>query len=134
MGPVYEQRTALLKDRVSNNAVFFAAADKLPDVLFNAKQNSAWQEAYGTASDFWDWLDDEIPGPDGTLVPRPERVVYVTGMWDYGLEKIKAAAVPYGKCHHSSGRYAQLTIIPRDYPWASLGSSTIVDVGAGTRQ
>lgn len=81
----------------------FTAAGKLPDVLFNAKQTSPWQEAYGTASDFWGWLDEGIPGPDGTLVPRPERAVWTSGMWDYGLENIKAIAMPYGKYHHTSG-------------------------------
>ena len=85
-----------MKDAVRNNEVF-AAADKLPDVLFNAKQTSAWQEAYGTTSNFWDWLDDRIPGTGGALVPRPERAIYAVGMWDYGLEKIKAAAIPFGK-------------------------------------
>lgn len=93
---------------IRNNEAF-ATADKLPDVLLDAKQNSAWQEAYGSSSNFWDWLDEKIPGHDGALTPRPERAVWATGMWGYGLEKFKAFSIPYGKLGHPSDGYVQLT-------------------------
>ncbi|PCH43626.1 S-adenosyl-L-methionine-dependent methyltransferase [Wolfiporia cocos MD-104 SS10] len=103
-----------------HSAEAFSATEKLPAALYdslqrsgNSLRKSAFQIAYGIDADFWHWLEEMVERPDGTLGPRPEREVWRTGMWGFGLQHIQAPAV----CD--------------DYPWNELGPCTVVDIGAG---
>ncbi|KAI0923350.1 hypothetical protein AcW1_006336 [Taiwanofungus camphoratus] len=96
----------------------YMASDKLPDVLRNSIEcNStdvsatALQVAYGTKLPPFEWLEEQIEQPDGTIGPRPEFPFFVLGM--IGIGRIQCAP------------------LYEDFPWESLGSATIVDVGGG---
>ncbi|KZT03249.1 S-adenosyl-L-methionine-dependent methyltransferase [Laetiporus sulphureus 93-53] len=95
----------------------YTASDKLPTVLYGSfdkpSRKSAFQEAYATDKDFWEWLEQMVELPDGAVAPRPEREIWRTGIWEFGAGPVSAPAV----CD--------------DFPWKSLGSSVVVDVGAG---
>jgi len=98
----------------------YTASDHLPSVLFGSNQatpgsqpKSAFQVAYGLEEDFWQWLEQPVQQLDGTVTARPERDIWIQGMWRFGLEYVQAPAV----CD--------------DFPWDTLGPSTVVDVGAG---
>lgn len=100
----------------------FTAAGKLPQVLLNTVDKpstgirSAFQTAYDYTGSVWEWIEETIVRPDGTVGPRPELDIWLTGMWKFGLEHVQAPAV--------CTRY-------EDFPWEAVGSKTVVDVGAG---
>ncbi|KAI1372049.1 S-adenosyl-L-methionine-dependent methyltransferase [Hypoxylon crocopeplum] len=128
----------------------YSSSDYLPRYLTNATKGPSyalevtpWQDAVGTSKSRWDWLEEKVrvcdllsgrnasqgglsgyPGVFGAelqkacndadgeaLVKRPEHSIF-------GLAMVGGGRV-FGQ--------AQLY----DFPWASLGSATVVDVGGG---
>ncbi|KDQ12506.1 hypothetical protein BOTBODRAFT_134671 [Botryobasidium botryosum FD-172 SS1] len=84
--------------------------DPVKGQLFDVDQ-TAFQEAVGTKLPRWEWLEEQVPQADGTLGPRPELKIF-------GLAMLGGGRV-YGPP------------LIHDFPWASLGSKTVVDVGGG---
>ncbi|KAI0789396.1 S-adenosyl-L-methionine-dependent methyltransferase [Abortiporus biennis] len=91
---------------------------KLPEVLSDpTKSNSesnretAFQVVFKTNQTSWEWFKEPIMLPDGSTKPKPV------------LELFSLAMVGAGRAQ------GQAVIV--DYPWAELGSATIVDVGGG---
>lgn len=84
----------------------FTAAGKLPQVLYNTVGKpstglrSAFQTAYDYTGSVWEWIEESIVQPDGTVGPRPELDIWLTGMWKFGLEHVQAPAVCLGKSSH----------------------------------
>ncbi|KAH9938260.1 S-adenosyl-L-methionine-dependent methyltransferase [Fomitopsis serialis] len=98
--------------------VYMKSMDKLPSVLMDpvksratAPNQSAFQEAVGTDLTFWEWCEQGVEQPDGTVQPRPLHKTFSMAM------------MATGQIVSSS--------ISSDYPWAALGSATVVDVGGG---
>ncbi|PCH41150.1 S-adenosyl-L-methionine-dependent methyltransferase, partial [Wolfiporia cocos MD-104 SS10] len=96
----------------------YTASDQLLPLLFDkVKTNAtsdrvtAWQDAIGADSTVWEYLEQHIEQPDGSLGPRPQLRNWTRGMIGSG--------------------HAFASGIHSDYPWEALGSSTIVDVGGG---
>ncbi|KAI4864285.1 S-adenosyl-L-methionine-dependent methyltransferase [Hypoxylon rubiginosum] len=128
----------------------YSASDYLPRYLSDptkgasyALEKTAWQDAVGTTKARWDWLEetpkvrDILAGKNGTqgsfgaypgvfgaelekvigsadtetLVKRPEHSIF-------GLAMVGGGRV-FGQAHLY------------DFPWASLGSATVADVGGG---
>ena len=79
----------------------YTASDKLPTVLYGSfdkpSRKSAFQEAYATDKDIWEWLEQMVELPDGTVVPRPEREIWRTGMWEFGAGPVSAPALCDGE-------------------------------------
>ncbi|GBE84215.1 O-methyltransferase tpcA [Sparassis crispa] len=71
----------------------------------------AFQEGHGTKLSFWDWLEEGIIQPDGSVKRRPS------------LEWFTRIMVNTGRLVGTPPFY--------DFPWESLGSATMVDVGGG---
>ncbi|OSX68054.1 hypothetical protein POSPLADRAFT_1043216 [Postia placenta MAD-698-R-SB12] len=95
-----------------------AVTEKLPAVLFDpvkthsrSPRESAFQEAYGTNSTLWEYLEEPVEQPDGTMGPRPAFNTWIGGMMAAGRAESSATYV--------------------DYPWHTLGSRTVIDVGGG---
>lgn len=76
-----------------------------------SNRETAWQEAIGSDQTVWEYLEQKVEQPDGTLVPRPSLAVWAHGM--------------------VAGGRADASCLDADYPWESLGNSTVVDVGGG---
>ncbi|KAL8751754.1 MAG: hypothetical protein Q9199_006209, partial [Rusavskia elegans] len=126
------------------NLDLYAASEHLPKALLDKVKGpsyqvdeTAWQDALGTKMSRWDWLEEKVsphqvskheagyPGvpqpetlmngdldsPEKPMVARPEHQIFNLSMLGGG--RVHGAAHPY------------------DYPWASLGSGTVVDVGGG---
>ncbi|KAI9688867.1 MAG: hypothetical protein M1822_001224 [Bathelium mastoideum] len=128
----------------------YSASDYLPKALFDPAigksydvANTAWQCSMRTPKSRWEWLDEKTtaadlkhgtfglngnrsayPGPfgteldkaldngkDGQQLARPEHAIF-------GLAMLGGGKV-FGEAHLY------------DYPWESLGSALIVDVGGG---
>ncbi|KAI0437523.1 S-adenosyl-L-methionine-dependent methyltransferase [Xylaria telfairii] len=128
----------------------YSSSDHLPRYLNDPKKGlsydvniTAWQDALNTHKTRWDWLEEEVqvdalqtgsnsssggssayPGVFGaelqqacgdlsatTLIKRPEHRIF-------GLAMVGGGRV-FGQAHL------------HDFPWESLGSATIVDVGGG---
>ncbi|PCH39010.1 S-adenosyl-L-methionine-dependent methyltransferase, partial [Wolfiporia cocos MD-104 SS10] len=96
----------------------YTASDQLLPLLFDkVKTNAtsdrvtAWQDAIGADLTVWEYLEQHIEQPDGSLGPRPQLRNWTRGMIGGGRA-------------FASGMYS-------DYPWEALGSSTIVDIGGG---
>lgn len=96
----------------------FTASDELLPLLLNpvkghstSNRETAWQEAIGSDQTVWEYLEQKVEQPDGTLVPRPSLAVWAHGM--------------------VAGGRADASCLDADYPWESLGNSTVVDVGGG---
>ncbi|KZT74274.1 S-adenosyl-L-methionine-dependent methyltransferase [Daedalea quercina L-15889] len=96
----------------------YSATDKLFDLLFDpVKTNSynpresAWQEATGDNLLPYEYLEQHVERPDGSVGPRPQLDIWSHAM--VGVGRASAAAM-----------YA-------DYPWEALGCGTLVDVGGG---
>lgn len=65
----------------------YASSDKLPQVLFDPVKGQsdsdlecAFQEAHNTKLSWWDWLEQPIEQPDGTIGPRPELALFGLAM------------------------------------------------------
>ncbi|KAI0930163.1 hypothetical protein AcV5_006947 [Taiwanofungus camphoratus] len=96
----------------------YAASNKLPAVLFDpiktqsySPRETAFQEAAGTSLSWWEYFEEGVRQPDGTVTARPELEIFNLAMLGGG----RVQEVPL---------YA-------DYPWEALGTSTVVDVGGG---
>ncbi|GBE80928.1 O-methyltransferase gedA [Sparassis crispa] len=96
----------------------YTASDKLPEVLTdpikgasNSVTCTAFQEALGTKLARWDWLEEGLGQPDGTVKPRPALEIF--GLAMLGGGRVLGTPLYY------------------DFPWESLSSATIVDVGGG---
>ncbi|KND89113.1 Sterigmatocystin 8-O-methyltransferase [Tolypocladium ophioglossoides CBS 100239] len=129
----------------------YTSSDYLPKTLYDEKKGpsykvdeTAWQEATGTTKPRWDWLEETIsvvelssgsrnaratvayPGVFGSelknaisraadnrdqIIKRPEHAIFSLAMVGGGQVT--------GRAHL------------HDFPWASLGSATVVDVGGG---
>ncbi|KZT12560.1 S-adenosyl-L-methionine-dependent methyltransferase [Laetiporus sulphureus 93-53] len=96
----------------------YTASDKLKSLLFDPAKTystsnrvSAWQEAIDDHFTVWEYLEQQIQQPDGSIKPNPSLEIWALGMVGGGHA-------------FANGMYA-------DYPWEALGSSTIVDVGGG---
>lgn len=76
-----------------------------------SSREAAFQEAYGTQLTLWEYIEEQVEQPDGTLQARPELSRWITGMTVAG--QIESGALYY------------------DYPWEALSSQPIVDVGGG---
>ncbi|KAH9942953.1 S-adenosyl-L-methionine-dependent methyltransferase [Amylocystis lapponica] len=103
---------------LSHGLEFYTASDKLPTVLFDpVKTNSispletAFQEAHHTDLSLWDYFENGIKGPDGI------------GMPSRGFELFGPAMLGGGRVHAPP--------LFAGYPWETLGSGTVVDVGGG---
>lgn len=64
-----------------------ASIEKLPVVLFDpvkahsaSPREAAFQEAYGTKLTFWEYLEELVEQPNGTMGPRPELDVWINAM------------------------------------------------------
>ncbi|KAL6302966.1 S-adenosyl-L-methionine-dependent methyltransferase [Sparassis latifolia] len=77
----------------------------------NSATDSAFQEGHGTKLSFFDWLEEGIIQPDGSVKPRP------------ALERFTVSMV------NTSGFVGTPPFYY--FPWESLGSATMVDVGGG---
>ncbi|KAL8846850.1 MAG: hypothetical protein Q9221_008079 [Calogaya cf. arnoldii] len=118
---------------------------------------TAWQDALGTTMSRWDWLEEKV-SPDQVLKPgvgypsipqpaaiigdldsaekplvgRPEHQIFNLSMLGGG--RVHGAAHPYGDISGEISAKSQANpplTAATDYPWASLGSGTVVDVGGG---
>ncbi|KAL6304369.1 S-adenosyl-L-methionine-dependent methyltransferase [Sparassis latifolia] len=98
--------------------VYHPASAKLLEIVgdpvkgwSNSATDSAFQEGHGTKLSFWDWLEEGIIQPDGCVKPRPALEQFTVSM------------------ANNSG----LLGTPPFYyfPWESLSSATMVDVGGG---
>ncbi|KAF9493340.1 S-adenosyl-L-methionine-dependent methyltransferase [Pleurotus eryngii] len=96
----------------------YSASDKLPQILVDpikGKSNdvkvTAFQEALNTKLSRWEWLEEGVKQPDGTVTRRPELDIF-------GLAMLGGGRVLGTPLYH-------------DFPWESLGNSLIVDVGGG---
>ncbi|KAL4250249.1 Mitogen-activated protein kinase [Abortiporus biennis] len=96
----------------------YRASSELPRILFDSVKTesesinqTAFQETIGSKSTFFEWLEEQITLPDGTVVPKPESELF--GLAMVGVGNVQGPPL------HS------------DYPWADLGNATIVDVGGG---
>ncbi|KAI0922947.1 hypothetical protein AcV5_009806 [Taiwanofungus camphoratus] len=94
------------------------ASNRLPDALRSSVGSNstdasatALQLAYDTKLPAFEWLEEQIEQPDGTIGPRPEFRFFSLGM------------IGVGRIH--------CTPLYEDFPWESLGSATVVDVGGG---
>ncbi|KAI0931113.1 hypothetical protein AcW2_010267 [Taiwanofungus camphoratus] len=103
---------------LTNGLDIYTASDKLLAVLFDpvkthsaSPRETAFQEAMGTKLTMWEYFEQGVEQPDGTV--RPNR----------GLEIFTLAMLGGGRVH-APPLYA-------DYPWESIGSGTVVDVGGG---
>lgn len=113
----------------------YTASEKLPDVLRDpVKGNStavtctAFTEAHNTNLSRWDWLEEKVTLPDGTVGPRPHLEIF--GLAMIGGGRIMGTPVYYGEPYLAHVANRMLTVL-LDYPWASLGEGTVVDVGGG---
>lgn len=73
--------------------------------------NTAFNIAYETDLSFWDWLNTNVQQDGGIVGPRPELDYFAKAMT--GIGRVSSTAMIY------------------DYPWDTLGSGTVVDVGGG---
>jgi len=72
---------------------------------------SAFQDVIGTDLTLWEYIEQGIEQPDGTVIPRPDNELYSLGM--IGGGRLFGSGIYY------------------DYPWEALGAATVVDVGGG---
>ncbi|KAI0939258.1 hypothetical protein AcW1_004349 [Taiwanofungus camphoratus] len=96
----------------------YTASDKLMPLLFdptkthsNANRGSAWQEVTGTKQNVWEYLEERIQQPDGRMQSRPQLAIWALGM--------------------VGGGRALAPSLYADFPWESLGSGIVIDVGGG---
>ncbi|KAL9638637.1 MAG: hypothetical protein Q9204_001426 [Flavoplaca sp. TL-2023a] len=126
------------------NLDLYAASEHLPKALLDKVKGpsyqvdeTAWQDALGTTMSRWDWLEEKVtpdqismPGVGYPSVPQPDSVVQ---------GDTKAVGKPLvGRPEHQIFNLSMLgggrvhgAAHPYDYPWASLGHGTVVDVGGG---
>ncbi|KAI1146766.1 S-adenosyl-L-methionine-dependent methyltransferase [Nemania diffusa] len=130
----------------------YSSSDYLPRYLDDparghsyAVDTTAWQSAVNTSKPRWEWLEektsacdirDGLNGTDGNLSAYP-------GIFGPELNSAKAQAKSggetllsrpehaiFGQAMVGGGRvFGQAQLY--DFPWASLGPSTVVDVGGG---
>ncbi|KZT74280.1 S-adenosyl-L-methionine-dependent methyltransferase [Daedalea quercina L-15889] len=98
--------------------VYTKTMDRLPSVLMDpakthatAPNQAAFQEALGTDLTFWEWCEQDVRQPDGTLQPNSLLKTFTSAMM-------------------ATGKLVSSSIIS-DYPWAALGPAKVVDVGGG---
>ncbi|KIP12880.1 hypothetical protein PHLGIDRAFT_97630 [Phlebiopsis gigantea 11061_1 CR5-6] len=94
----------------------YDASVKLPDVIRNTLYPNiplrlAFKEGLQTTQSYFEWLEEKVPQPDGSLGPRPSLEIFSLAMLGGG--RVLTPPVNY------------------DFPWKSLGNSTVVDVGGG---
>ncbi|GBE84213.1 O-methyltransferase gedA [Sparassis crispa] len=96
----------------------YSASVKLPQVLADPVKGwstsatcTPFQVAFGTDLAQWEWLEEGEVQPDGTVKPRPSLELF--GLAMAGGDRILGTPPSY------------------DFPWESLGSGTLVDVGGG---
>jgi len=91
----------------------YASAAKLPEYLVDPANDesvlSGFQRAFDTQLSCYEWFQ-EHDGPCNPREPRPGKALLGLGMM-------------------AAGRFGRALYY--DFPWASLGSGTIVDVGGG---
>ncbi|GBE84214.1 O-methyltransferase-domain-containing protein [Sparassis latifolia] len=97
---------------------YYSVSDKLLKIIgdpvkgwSNSVTDSAFQEGHGTKLSFWDWLEEGVVQPDGSVKPRPS------------LERFTLSMVNASRLIGTPPFY--------DFPWESFGSATMVDVGGG---
>ncbi|TFY67302.1 hypothetical protein EVG20_g3987 [Dentipellis fragilis] len=103
---------------MSMGQIQYSSSNKLPEILFDPVRGQsesdldcAFQEAAGTKLTWWEWLRQPIQNADGSTGPRPDLEIFNLAMIGGG----RVFGPPlYG-----------------DYPWATLGPATVVDVGGG---
>ncbi|OTA52207.1 S-adenosyl-L-methionine-dependent methyltransferase [Hypoxylon sp. EC38] len=130
----------------------YTCSDYLPRYLTDPSKGASysaeitpWQDAIGTTKHRWDWLDEKVKvgdirsGRNGS----PGRKSAYPGVFGTTLEKTCGDAddrtlihrpehAIFGLAMVGGGRVSgQAHLYESDYPWASLGSATIVDVGGG---
>ncbi|KAL8981239.1 MAG: hypothetical protein Q9205_003915 [Flavoplaca limonia] len=126
------------------NLDLYAASEHLPKALLDKVKGpsyqvdeTAWQDALGTTMSRWDWLEEKVtpdqiskPGVGYPSVPQPSTVI---------KGDMKTVGEPLvGRPEHQIFNLSMLgggrvhgAAHPYDYPWASLGSGAVVDVGGG---
>lgn len=128
----------------------FTSSDHLPKYLTDPSKGGSykveqtpWQDAVGTSKARWDWLEEKVNSQD--LLNQHNGS---DGNWSaypgvFGSERAKLRSksekdTPVARPEHSifglamlgGGRvFGQAHLY--DFPWASLGSATVVDVGGG---
>ncbi|KAI8630832.1 S-adenosyl-L-methionine-dependent methyltransferase [Xylariaceae sp. FL1651] len=128
----------------------YSSSDHLPRYLGDRLkghsydvETTPWQDAVGTSKPRWEWLEEKTKiyhlrdgknGTDGSASAYP-------GVFGPELEKAlenesKSSCIPrpehaiFGQAMVGGGRvFGQAQLY--DFPWASLGSATLVDVGGG---
>ena len=112
---------------------------KLPDILRDlikgvstAVECTAFTEYHQTKLGYWDWLEEDVQLPDGSIGKRPDLANFALGMSSAG--QVMGAPLYYGERVNSDTLVRHLELIILDFPWASLGEATVVDVGGGIGQ
>lgn len=87
----------------------YTASAKLPQVLFDpiktqAETDSvtAFQDGHNTTLTRWDWLEEQVTLPDGTVGPRPELANFAMAM--VGGGRVMGPPLYTGQCTMSEGR------------------------------
>ncbi|KZT63929.1 S-adenosyl-L-methionine-dependent methyltransferase [Daedalea quercina L-15889] len=103
---------------LTNGLEIYTASEGLLRVLFDPARSAsyslydtAFNEAHQTKLNFWEFFEHGEQQPDGTMKPRR------------GFEIFSLAMLGGGRVHAPP--------LCTDYPWATLGAVTIVDVGGG---
>lgn len=78
----------------------YDASVKLPDVLRNTTDPNtplrlAFQEGMQTKQTYFEWLEEKVPQPDGTLGPRPNLEIFSLAMLGGG--RVLTTPMNYGK-------------------------------------
>ena len=87
---------------------------KLPDILRDpikgvstAVECTAFTEYHQTKLGYWDWLEEKVELPDGTVGPRPNLEVFGLGMLGGG--RVMGTPIYYGKIMEKKLERAFLT-------------------------
>ncbi|KAI1172125.1 S-adenosyl-L-methionine-dependent methyltransferase [Nemania sp. FL0916] len=126
----------------------YTSSDHLPRYLSDPNKGSSyavdvtpWQDALNTPQARWDWLEEEVPVDTFSKTNGHSSVSAYPGVFGAELQKARAGSGAttlvkrpehsiFGLAMVGGGRvFGQAHLY--DFPWGSLGSATIVDVGGG---
>lgn len=82
---------AFLMVHCSGFGVYTKSMDKLPSVLMDpelthatAPNKAPFQEALGTSLTFWEWCEQDVAQPDGSVGPNPLLRMFTSSMMATG--------------------------------------------------
>lgn len=88
--PFYSIHAILIVHR-SGFGVYTKSMDRLPSVLMDpikthatAPNQAPFQEALGTSLTFWEWCEQDVIQPDGTIGPNPLLKTFTSSMMATG--------------------------------------------------